>query len=290
VWGALVCGGLASTFAVAAGCSTESEYEVLPPGPRDLLADELAATICNGAANCCTDLGFDQPGDSCRSSMRNAVMASIITAEDQLRELVPSEHDSCIAAFQAAIDGAASCDHLPAPLELEGRCPTIFTPIPEGAGQPGDPCTGTFDCASPTEPGERACIQVTATTSACAWLVDRAVGEPCTPSGGTIPVCPEGLTCAPPDATGTPVCAEVPGPNQYCLEGKDTCVEGYVCVEDTAHALRCFKEIGLGEDCSQRPKGCADGLYCAVDSTCKMLPDPCASGDCPTLVLQNVCR
>ncbi len=271
------------------GCTGESATEITPPTARDRLADDLAATLCEGAASCCTDHGYDAPGDSCRSAMRNAVMASIISAEDQARELVPEAHEGCIDAFEAAIEAAPSCDYLPAPLELEVRCPTMFTPIPEGTGQPGDACAGTHECASPTEAGTRDCVDVGNGTSRCVWFVDRAAGQPCTPQGGTIPVCAEGLTCRP-DGGGMEVCATPPGPGQACVEGRGTCVEGYVCAPNPAEDLVCVAEIPLGEACDAQPTACARGLFCNVEGTCNLLPDPCATGDCPTLILQNVCR
>lgn len=274
------------------GCSSESEPEVRPPTPRDRLADELAITLCEGAAPCCDELGYDAPTESCQSSMRNAVMASIIAAEDQLRELVPEEHDACVAAFQAAIEAAPTCDHLPAPLELEVRCPTLFTPIPEGAGKPGDACTGIYDCASPTDPGTRACLADGEASGRCVWFVDRAEGETCSPEAGSIPVCPEGLSCVP-GAGATPVCGVTPGLGDACVPaqpGFTACTEGHVCEESAPGVLTCQPEILKGESCAGRPTACATGLFCNAFDNCQSLVDPCAAGDCPVLILQNVCR
>lgn len=272
----------------ASGCANESAPESSPPTPRDRLADELAATLCEGARPCCGELGYGEPTDSCRSSMRNAVMASIIAAEDQLRELVPEEHDACLAAFVAAIAEAPSCDYLPAPLELETRCPTIFTPIPEGTGGPGDACAGIFECASPAEAGTRDCVADSG-SGRCVWYVDRAQGEACAPSGGTVPVCPEGLACVP-AAEGDPVCGAIPSVGDACVLVEGGCAEGYVCEENATGDLKCAPEILAGESCFGRPGACAPGLFCNVASNCQPLPDPCASGDCPALILQNVCR
>lgn len=275
---------------VWAGCTGESAPEVTPGTPRDRLADALALTLCEGAQPCCDELGYGEPTDACQGSMRNAVMASIIAAEDQLRELIPEEHDGCIAVFRSAIETAPTCDDLPAPFELEVRCPSLFSPIPEGEGQPGDGCAGTFDCASPTEPGTRVCLSDGETGGRCVWFVDRVEGAPCTPEAGSIPVCPEGLTCVP-DAQGAPVCGAVPGLGESCVLGVTApCTEGHVCEETQPGEHTCQPELLKGESCVGRPSSCASGLFCNQAFNCQSLVDPCASGDCPALILQNVCR
>jgi hypothetical protein len=107
------------------GASTSGEA---PATARDMLAADLGAIICDGASSCCASFAYDAPGQACRSSMRNAVMISIIEAEDARRELLPDRIDGCLRAFEDAIATAPSCDALPAPAELLLRCPDLFTP------------------------------------------------------------------------------------------------------------------------------------------------------------------
>jgi len=266
----------------------ETETVVTPPTSRDLFADDLASTLCQGAAPCCSELGYDQPTDDCRSSVRNAVMATIITTEDQQRELVPAEHEACITAFEAAIAAAPTCNDLPAPFEIETHCPTLFTPAPEGLGQPGDACAGVYECASPPSAGVRECVKVPS-GSVCVWYLDRAAGEDCTSASSQVAVCPEGLTCTP-AGSGPPICGSPPMLNAACLLGDETCVDGHVCEAGDTGDLTCQPEIGAGESCYGRPDACEKGTFCNVAFNCTPLPDPCASGECPALILQNVCR
>ena len=120
---------------LAAGCAEETDSEGVEDhaSARDTLADELGAILCEGASGCCESLGHADPGETCRSSMRNAVMLSVIEAEHEERALIPALIDQCLAAFEEAIASAAECSALPAPGELALRCPDLFTPAPAPA-------------------------------------------------------------------------------------------------------------------------------------------------------------
>jgi len=130
---------IAVVLALHAGCSAETDGEGYGEhaSARDALADELGAILCEGASSCCAALGHGAPGEDCRSSMRNAVMMSVIEAEQDERSLVPERLDACLEAFEAAIESAAECSLLPAPGELSSRCPDLFTPAPQATERSG---------------------------------------------------------------------------------------------------------------------------------------------------------
>lgn len=133
----------------ADGDSTSGEA---PVTARDALAAELGAIICGGASSCCASFAYDAPGEACRTSMRNAVMISIIEAEDEGRELLPDRIDGCLYVFEDAIATAPSCDALPAPAELLLRCPDLFTPGEQAVERAGalPPCPHDEDtCGYP---------------------------------------------------------------------------------------------------------------------------------------------
>jgi hypothetical protein len=132
-------------IALMAGCAGETETgesEDAHASARDTLADELGALICTGSSSCCTSLGYGRPGETCRMSMRNAVMIGVIEAEDADRELIPDRIDPCLASFETAIEAAEDCASLPAPGELLLRCPDLFTPAPTPTERSGavPPC------------------------------------------------------------------------------------------------------------------------------------------------------
>ncbi len=281
---------LAGSLSWVGACEGESTQEVTPGTARDTLAEGLAEAMCDGAATCCTQLGFGAPGDACRTSMRNAVMQAIIAAEDEARELRAEHTDACVAAFRAAMAETADCDELPSPFDLTARCPDVFSPAPEGPGAPGDACAAVHECSSPSEPGERACVALTA-GSVCVWFVERSEGQPCAPAGGVIPQCGEALGCVPSAPGVEPQCGPPAQPGAACLPGPRACVSAHACSADLQGARTCVPEIPTAQDCSERPDACVKGDYCdALDLVCTPLPDPCADGDCPTLIMKNVCR
>jgi hypothetical protein len=111
------------------GCGDETDALLAAEASaRDELAAELGDVLCGGASACCGAFGYDEPGEACRTSMRNAVMIRVIEAEDEGRTLVAERVDPCLTTFEDLIADTDDCAALPAPGELLRWCPDLFTP------------------------------------------------------------------------------------------------------------------------------------------------------------------
>ncbi|NUO49986.1 MAG: hypothetical protein HOV80_14115, partial [Polyangiaceae bacterium] len=145
--------------------------EVYKEESRDVAADAIAEAICEAATPCCVSIGYRPPSDTCRSGMRNEVMLQIMGAEDDRRDVRREAIDECVEKFEAAIAAASTCTEVAGPADLLELCPDLMTPIPEGTRPPGDSCGGTYDCASPSEPGQRDCIEDQPGSGTCYWFL-----------------------------------------------------------------------------------------------------------------------
>jgi hypothetical protein len=217
------------------GCGNPEVYK---EEPRDLAADAIAEALCEKVTPCCQSLGYGAPSDTCVSGMRNEVMLAIIAAENDRRDVRPEAIDACVERFEAAISDAAACPDVPGPADLLVLCPDLMTPIPEGTRQPGDSCSGTYDCASPSEPGERDCVAEMPGSGTCYWFLSRALGAGCDAEPGKIVECAVGLSCVP-TPRGQAVCEAPPGYGDPCVLGDDTCQEGLQCADYGAGVFKC---------------------------------------------------
>lgn len=212
--------------------------EVYKEAPRDIAADTIAEAVCAGATSCCDDLGYDSPSDRCRATMRNALMEQIILAEDEQREVRFQAIEPCVRAFEAAIASASNCQYLPVAQDVLALCPDLFTAIPEGARLPGEACSGTDDCASPSEPGRRECIGNGYGSGTCSWYLSRPIGAECADEPEKVVFCSPGLTCAP-SPRGQLFCAPPPGYGEACALFGDSCQEGLVCTDFGGGVVTC---------------------------------------------------
>jgi hypothetical protein len=294
---------LGAAFGLWCGCQEPAPSDPVALTERDELAADLAVTICESAGPCCAGMGLGEPGESCRTKMRNAVMLAIILAEDEQRELRPGQSAFCVATYRDMAAQSADCKALPTPSALTTLCPDLFTPIPEGALAPGEPCHGTFECASPAdETSARVCVKIPgATVGTCTWFVPVEEGAVCAHELGLERVCPEGLKCAPradeaPVGSGsvarteTMRCGVAAGLEEPCVY-PDSCGEGLVCTAYAAEVPICVASLLPGDDCFQMPDACARGSLCdVVTSKCASFPEPCAEEGCSELIMEHVCK
>ncbi|MBL9020707.1 MAG: hypothetical protein JNL21_00850 [Myxococcales bacterium] len=279
-------GGVCLVLALGAWGCLGSDPELLSQTPRNEAADALAEAICRGAESCCTALEQDKPSEVCRSTARNDIMKAIIFAEGERREVVADAIDACVAAFEAASETAPTCIDLPSAADLDALCPDLFSAIPEGKKAPGERCEGTFDCASPSLPGQRGCVPADGSIPICVWYLDRALGESCAPSPTEIPRCAADLACAP-DSRNNLVCAEAPGSGAACTLGDGTCATGLSCEETSPGIGVCQPWLVVDASCGPMVSGsCEPGASC-VSGRCQKIAQPAQSSGS---ALAELCR
>lgn len=237
------------------------------PVARADFAPQAAKTFCDSFADCCNAQSYPVNAQTCTSQLSSYFEQAWLELGQKTVYDAQAAGD-CLAALRAHVQCGSAEDDV-----IEAACERVF----RGNVKLGQPCDSSNECEQPAN-GHARCDQADINSVQGVCTLEQA-GVHAKAGEGCIGSCSGGdcdSIALPSPGGGDPQ----PAVNSFCYRA-----EGLYCGIDQV----CIPLAQAGEPC-EAYEGCADGLFCASDtSTCSARrPDGsacesdsnCLNGDC----------
>jgi hypothetical protein len=271
----------------ACGGTTTSSSGGAGPVPEEQFLEAYATAICDNIGPCCQADGYTLDAAKCRTLLV-AELGDELPQPGSAAVYDANAGGNCIAAVTKVAQSCGGEENLDV-------CEGIY----KGKLAAGEPCTSSFECATP--PGGQAYCDVTSDTggNVCVASARGKLGDTCSETcteEGTSTSCttssevpPNAATCYTNDGLRCGegnTCATLIPLGGAC-PGYEGCVQGAFCDSTSG---TCVATKSVGEACTGYSwSECAEGLHCSQSQVCEAAkPDgaacesweDCESGNC----------
>ncbi|MBI5535361.1 MAG: hypothetical protein HY898_21715 [Deltaproteobacteria bacterium] len=267
------------------GCSSSDAVPDAPAQDKteDDFVDQYSHAVCDPLGPCCDQIQKPLQVQHCLNLAAGKATSAILSAKDKGLALTAESASICVARERKRSEAwaAQGCPSLNAPVQDSSiDCPGLFG----GTKLRGQPCTGWFECAPPSE-GTVECATIDANTTICQEHRAGDVGShPCSattkPTPGVLYDCDnDTLRCQIP-MQGESTCVARVALGGTCVTS-DECVLGLHCAQGA-----CAEAVAAGASCAGDEFFlCGKDQYCQWDTkTCvakKKLGEACSgAGSC----------